>query len=79
MSNAGQVESDCANTEKPNPYIVMQAYDTLPFELRNRICNACLDWDTQSILKAYRNRYFSLKDIAEFIERKEREILDRDI
>ena len=78
MSNAGQVDSKYKNTKKPSPIEVMQAFDMLPFELRYRICNAALDWDAKSILVAYRNGYLSVKDIIEFIETKEKEILEND-
>jgi len=74
MSNAGQVDSPYANYSKPNPYEVMEAFDSLPFELRIRLANACLDWDASTVLRAYRNKYFSLADIIKFIEDKERDI-----
>lgn len=75
MSNAGKVESDFKNIDKPSPYDVMQAFDALPFELRVRLCNAVLDWDTRQVLLAWRDRKISAEVILADIERKEREVV----
>ena len=75
MSNAGSVESDCANFDKPGAYEVMQAFDDLPFELRVRLCNAVLDWDSRSVLLAWKEKKISIGAILADIERKERAIL----
>lgn len=72
MSNAGRVDSDHANPNKPSPYEVMQAFDALPMGLRVRLCNAILDWDTKTVLVAYRDKKLSMAQIIAFLDEQEK-------
>lgn len=77
MSNAGKVESDRANENKPSPYEVMQAFDALPMGLRVRLCNAVLDWDTKTVLVAYRDKRLSIEQIVRFLDEQENVLVRR--
>jgi hypothetical protein len=74
MSNAGEVNSQYATYYKPRSCDVMEAFDDLPDVLRRRLCNAILDWDTRSVLTAWRDKKIPIEVIVSELERMEREV-----
>ena len=77
MSNAGNVRSQYATYYKPRSSEVMEAFDDLPDVLRRRLCNAVLDWDTRSVLIAWRDKKIPIDVIVADIERKEAELTNQ--